>query len=129
MNAIWSRAAALFFLVWAVANTVFSVIHYGPETGTYFWFCNLGLWLLAAGFFLKSRSLLIAFLSTAIFTQSLLIIDNIWRVFLGKNLLGVIEYMYQPGVQMPEFLLAHYHYFMIPTVILALCFWPKEKPL
>ncbi len=116
-----------FFSLWAFLNTYLDVLRYGIDQGFYWWFCNLALIGSAIGLMFKHRGWLTGFLSIACFTQIFWIIDNQYRVFTGKNLLGLVEFMYQPGLPLDEFLLSHYHYFTIPVAILALIHLPQKK--
>lgn len=123
----WFDIAASIFLLWGVVNTFFGISRYGIEQGMYFWFCNLALFAVAYGLWKKNTSWLIAWLSFAIITQSFWIVDNIWRIATEKNLFGLIEFMYQPGYPLDEFLISHYHFFIIPTIVLALLFFKQTK--
>lgn len=107
-------------LAWAVANTYVSATRYGVDQGMYFWFCNLAMIGVGLGLWFRHRGWLLAFLSIASFTQTFWIVDNLWRISTGANLIGLVEFMYQPGNPMDEFLLSHYHFFILPTGILGL---------
>lgn len=117
-------SVALF--AWGVANTALSMTKYGLESGMYFWFCNIALLLSGPALWLPSRSLLVGLFSVACFTETLWIVDNLYRLIFHDNLFGMVEFIYQPGMPGFEFLLSHYHYFLIPTWILALCLIPKQ---
>jgi len=122
----WFIASGLFLGLWATVNTTVDIYRYGMIQGYYWWFCNLALAGTAYGLFTRSRGWLTGFLSIACFTQVFWIIDNISRTVFGGNLLGIVEFMYQPGLPMTEFLLSHYHYVSIPACLLALCFLPRK---
>lgn len=122
----WFDIGASIFFLWGVVNTFFGISRYGIEQGMYFWFCNLALFAVTYGLWKKNTSWLIAWLSFALITQSFWIFDNIWRITTGKNLFGLVEFMYQPGYPLDEFLISHYHFFIIPTIILALLFLKGE---
>jgi len=116
-----------FFLLWAFLNTYLDILRYGIDQGFYWWFCNLALIGSAMGLLFKHRGWLTGFLSIACFTQVFWVIENQYRVFTGNNLFGLVEFMYQPGLPLDEFLLSHYHYFTIPVAIIALIFLPQKK--
>lgn len=115
------------FTVWAFLNTYLDILRYGIDQGFYWWFCNLALIGMALGLVFKHRGWITGFLSIACFTQIFWLIDNQYRVLTGKNLFGLVEFMYQPGLPIDEFLLSHYHYFTIPIAIIALVFLPQKK--
>ena len=119
--------AGFILAVWAGINTYIDISRYGMEQGFYWWFCNLALIGMAMGILFKHRGWLTGFLSIACFTQVFWLIDNQYRTLMGKNLLGLVEFMYQPGLPIDEFLLSHYHYFTIPVALLALIFLPTKK--
>lgn len=116
-----------FFLLWAFLNTYLDILRYGIDQGFYWWFCNLALIGTAFGLLFKHRGWLTGFLSIACFTQIFWVIDNQYRVFTGQNLFGLVEFMYQPGLPLDEFLLSHYHYFTIPVALIALIHLPQQK--
>ena len=113
--------------LWAITNTYVDITRYGIDQGFYWWFCNLALIGMALGLVFKHRGWLTGFLSIACFTQIFWLIDNQYRVFTGQNLFGLVEFMYQPGLPLDEFLLSHYHYLTIPIAIIALIFLPQKK--
>jgi hypothetical protein len=121
------HCAGALFSVWALTNTYIDISRYGWEQGFYWWFCNLALIGTAFGLLFKHRGWLTGFLSIACFTQIFWVIDNQYRVFTGHNLFGLVEFMYQPGLPLDEFLLSHYHYFTIPVALTALVFLPPQK--
>lgn len=123
----WFALGAVLFGTWAAVNTFLSMARYGIEQGVYWWFCNLALIGTAWGLARKHRGWLIGFLSIACFTQSFWVMDNLSRLFLGRNVFGLVEFLYRPGLPMDEFLLAHYHYFTIPVCLLALYFLPSKS--
>ena len=123
----WFLIGSIIFFLWGIINTWFGISRYGIDQGMYLWFCNLALFAVAYGLLKKHTDIIIAFLSIGLLTQSFWIIDNTWRVLTKKNLFGLIEFMYQPGYPLDEFLASHYHYFMIPALTLALFFLPKQK--
>lgn len=123
----WFFIGAITFFLWGTINTWFGITRYGIEQGMYMWFCNLALFAIAYGLWKKNASWLISWLSFALITQTFWIIDNIWRIAAGRNLFGVIEFMYQPGYPLDEFLISHYHYFIIPTIIIVLLFIKQKK--
>lgn len=127
MGKKWFFLGAITFFLWGIINTYFSVVRYGIEQGMYMWFCNLALFAIAYGLWRKDTSWLITWVSFALLTQSFWIIDNLWRIVTKKNLFGMIEFMYQPGYPLDEFLVSHYHYFMIPTMIFALLFLKQNR--
>ena len=107
------------FLALALANTAVEIWTFGVDGGGYAWMCNLSLFLIAYGLLKKDQDWLLGFLSYSVL-QSAWIVDNLWRQAKGEPLFGLTEYMYQPGVGMAKFVLSHYHYFMIPAVVVAL---------
>jgi hypothetical protein len=117
----------LILTLWAIANTYVDITRYGIDQGVYWWFCNLALIGMALGLVFKHRGWITGFLSIACFTQVFWLIDNQYRVFTGENLFGLVEFMYQPGLPLDEFLLSHYHYFTIPIAVIALIFLPQKK--
>lgn len=123
----WFTIGACFFGLWALANTWVSLARYGWDQGMYLWFCNAALAATAVGLWRRDRTLLLAFLGVAVFTQPLYVADSLLRLFRGSSLIGASEFMYQPGMALGEFLLSRYHYFVIPTMALALCHLPKGK--
>ena len=127
INMNWLVIGGFIFISWGILNTWLSITRYGIEHGDYMWFCNLALFAIGFGLLIQNSGLVISFLSMALLTQSLWIIDNIWRLFAKKNLFGVIEFMYQPGYPLDEFVVSHYHFFIIPFAILALFFLKHKK--
>ncbi len=123
----WFAISGVFFGTWAFANTFLSMARYGIEQGVYWWFCNLALIGTAWGLARKDRGVLLGFLSIACFTQSFWVLDNLSRLFVGRNVFGLVEFLYRPGLPMDEFLLAHYHYFTIPVCLYALYFLPSKQ--
>lgn len=123
----WFRIGGGILALWAFANTYLDITRYGIEQGFYWWFCNLALIGVAGGLLTKHRGWLTGFLSIACFTQVFWVIDNQYRLFTGKNLFGLVEFMYQPGLPLDEFLLSHYHYFTIPISVVALFYLPPRK--
>jgi hypothetical protein len=115
------------FATWALTNTYIDILRYGWDQGFYWWFCNLALIGTSFGLLFKHRGWLTGFLSIACFTQIFWVIDNQYRVFTGRNLFGLVEFMYQPGLPLDEFLLSHYHYFTIPVAVIALIYLPPKK--
>jgi len=116
----WWAVGGAGLLLWAAANTLLSVHRYGLSAGMYWWFCNLAMVGTGAAIWLRHRGWLVGFLSIALFTQTFWIVDNVWRIATGENLLGLVEFMYQPGNPFDEFLVSHYHFFIIPTALFAL---------
>lgn len=125
----WFAIGGYAMLTWAAANTFLSAYRYGIDQGMYWWFCNLAMIGVGAAMVAQHRGWLVGFLAIASFTQTFWIADNIWRVAFGENLLGLVEFMYQPGNPMDEFLISHYHFFIIPTGLLALVFLKKKRDL
>lgn len=123
----WFRLGGAVLALWALANTYLDIDRYGIEQGFYWWFCNLALIGVSGGLLFKHRGWLTGFLSIACFTQIFWVIDNQFRLFTGRNLFGLVEFMYQPGLPIDEFLLSHYHYFTIPISILALFYLPQKR--
>ncbi len=123
----WFTLGAAFFGIWAFANTGVTLGRYGWDQGMYLWYCNAALIATAVGLATKNRGLLLAFLGVGTFTQPLYVLDSLWHLTTGGSLFAVAEFMYQPGMPMGEFLLSRYHYFMIPAMVLALCYLPKGK--
>lgn len=123
---VWFFIGSAIFLLWGIANTWFSISRYGIGQGMYMWFCNFALFAIAYGLFRRDASWIISFLAISLFTQSFWVIDNIWRIITKKNLFGLVEFMYQPGYPLDEFLVSHYHYFIIPAAILGIVFL-KQK--
>ena len=119
------KIGAFGLLSWGVINTAFSLWKYGADQGMYFWFCNLSLIGGSAGLWFKRRDIILAFLSIAFLAQPPWVIDNVWRVVTGENLLGMVEFHFHPGMLLGEFLLSHYHFFVIPTLLTAYLFLPK----
>lgn len=116
-------------LAWAAINTSISMARYGIEQGVYWWFCNLAMIGVGLGLWFRHEGWLLGFLSIASFTQTFWIIDNIYRITTGENLFGLVEFMYQPGNPMDEFLLSHYHFFILPTGVLGLVLLKERKRL
>ncbi len=125
----WYAIGGYAMLAWAAVNSLLSMYRYGIDQGMYWWFCNLAMIGVGAAMVAQHRGWLVGFLAIASFTQTFWIIDNIWRVTVGENLLGLVEFMYQPGNPMDEFLVSHYHFFIIPTGVLALLFLKKKHDL
>jgi hypothetical protein len=123
----WFLIGGVILSLWAFANTSIDILRYGWDQGFYWWFCNLALIGVAFGLLTKHRGWLTGFLSIACFTQIFWVIDNQYRIFTGKNLFGLVEFMYQPGLPVDEFILSHYHYFTIPISVLALFYLPQKK--
>lgn len=123
----WFFIGSFVLLMWGIINTWFGISRYGIGQGMYVWFCNLALFAVAYAIWRKNTSWLIAWLSFALLTQTFWIVDNIWRIITGKNLFGLVEFMYQPGYPLDEFLFSHYHYFIIPSILFALLFIKQKK--
>lgn len=123
----WFRLGGGILALWAFTNTYLDISRYGVDQGFYWWFCNLALIGVSGGLLFKHRGWLTGFLSIACFTQIFWVIDNQYRLFTGENLFGLVEFMYQPGLPLDEFLLSHYHYFTIPISVLALFYLPQKK--
>ena len=107
-------------------NTYVDIARYGLNWGLYFWFCNLALVGMGLGLMIQSRGLILGFVSIAAFTQSIWLIDSVWQLVTHQELFGLVNYLYQPGLPIDEFILSHYHYFTIALGCLALCFMPKK---
>ncbi len=114
------------FFVWFLVNSTVSGVRYGWDEGMYFWFCNLALCNVGLCLFFNHRGFGLGWICVALATQSFWIVDNFWRLFTGKNLFGLVEFMYQPGNPMDEFLLSHYHFYILPVGLLWL-FTTKDK--
>jgi hypothetical protein len=121
------RISGLFLIVWAWVNTYVDIQEYGWSEGNYWWFCNLALLGMGIALLIKSRGLLTGFLSIASFTQSIWLIDNIYRQSTGLSLFGLTDFMYRPGYPISKFVLSHYHYFTLLIGAYALVLLPKEK--
>jgi len=121
------RFSGLLLIAWAIINTVVDIQEYGWAEGNYWWFCNLALLGMGVGLFIKSRGLLTGFLSIASFTQTLWLIDNIYRQTTGLSLFGLTDFMYRPGYPISKFVLSHYHYFTVVIGAYALVLLPREK--
>ncbi len=105
------------FLLWAAANTYLSFTRYGWDEGMYWWFCNLCLGSIGAVLVFDHWGWGLGWISVALATQTFWITDNFWRIFTGRNLFGLVEFMYQPGNPTDEFLLSHYHFYILPVGI------------
>jgi len=117
----------LLLLSWSLINSYVDINRYGWDTGIYWWFCNLALFGTGLGLLIRSRGLLTGFLAIAIFTQVFWLIDNIARQVQGHGIFGLIDFRYQAGYPLDEFILSHYHYFPIPVAFVALFFLPQTK--
>ncbi|MBI4404277.1 MAG: hypothetical protein HY537_08955 [Deltaproteobacteria bacterium] len=122
----WFTPAGLLLMLWSTVVTAVDIQRYGIEWGMYWWFCNLALFGMGVGLLIRSRAVIVGWLSIAIFTQTFWLADNLLQLFTGRNTLGLVHYLYQPGLPMDEFLLSHYHYFTIPVGLLALCYLPRK---
>ena len=105
------------FLLWAATNTYFGMVRYGWDEGMYWWFCNLCLGSMGAVLVFDHWGWGLGWISVALATQTFWITDNFWRIFTGKNLFGLVEFMYQPGNPFEEFLISHYHFYILPVGI------------
>jgi hypothetical protein len=123
----WFRVGGAFLALWAFLNTYIDIQRYGVEQGFYWWFCNLALIGTAGGLLFHSRGWITGFLSIACFTQIFWVIDNLFRTLTHRNLFGMVEFMYQPGLPLDEFVLSHYHYYTIPISLIALFYLPQYK--
>jgi nitrate reductase gamma subunit len=122
------RGLGAFFLSWFTASTIHSVLLYGWDKGSYLWIDNLVLFGLAVSLILRKRSVAIVTLSFGLTNQLLLLIDNVNRMAIGKNPLGLSEFLYQPGMGMLEFLFHHSHWFTLPILVAtALLLKPEKK--
>jgi hypothetical protein len=113
-------------LIWGGVITGMDVVRYGIGNGYYWWFCNLALLAMGYGLVMEDRGLIIGFLAIASYTQMFWLLDNLSVLVTGQARFGLIEYMYQPGFPMDEFVLSHYHYFTIPLAIIAAFVFPKK---
>ncbi len=121
------RVLGFVLLAWGILNTSVDVLRYGVGVGHYWWFCNLALTAMGWGLVTEDRGLIIGFLAIASYTQVFWLLDNLSVLFTHQVSFGLIDYMYQPGFPMDEFLLSHYHYFTIPIAIMAMFILPKSK--
>ena len=123
----WFFFTGAFFILWGLANTYLSLERYGLASGEYWWFCNIALFAIGFALIAKSPKWIVSFLAAALISQTLWIADNVFRLLTKKNLFGLVEFMYQPGYPMDEFIASHYHFFIIPTALLSLFFLDKKK--
>ena len=121
MKKDWFLFGGLFFLIWAILNTVFAILHYGLDQGFFLWVGNIALFGTAYGLLRKDKDVLLHFLAITSFTEIFWALDNLVRLITHKNLFDLVEFMYQPGSPLVEFILAHHHFFTIPVLILAVC--------
>lgn len=123
----WFRLGSSVFLAWTAVNTYLSLSRYGWDQGMYWWFCNLAMAGVAVALWLRHSGILIGWISIALFTQTFWVFDNLYRVATGSNLFGLVEFMYQPGLPMDEFVVSHYHFFILPAALFALFFLEEKK--
>lgn len=114
-------------LAWGALNTGVDILRYGFAVGHYWWFCNLALVAMGYGLVRDDRGLITAFLAIASYTQTFWLVDNLSVLFGGEAHFGLIDYLYQPGFPMDEFVLAHYHYFTLPIGFAALLVMPAGR--
>lgn len=123
----WFFFGGVFFILWGLTNTYLGIERYGLASGEYLWFCNIALFAIGFALVVKSPKWIVSFLAAALISQTFWIADNIFRLLTKKNLFGVVEFMYQPGYPMDEFIVSHYHIFVIPTALLSLFFLNKKR--
>lgn len=123
----WYVIGGATLVAWAVTNSFVVIQRYGVGWGTYFWFCNLCLLGTGVGLLFKSRGLLTGFVAIASFTQAFWLIDNVVRRFAGRGYFGLVDFRYDSGYPVDEFILASYHYFTIPIALWALLNLPQRK--
>ncbi len=123
----WFFFGGVFFILWGLANTYLNLERYGLASGEYLWFCNIALFAIGFALVVKSPKWIVSFLAAALISQTFWIADNMFRLLAKKNLFGLVEFMYQPGYPMDEFIVSHYHLFIIPTMFLSLFFLSKKK--
>jgi hypothetical protein len=121
------RVLGYILLAWGILNTSVDIYRYGLGVGHYWWFCNLALTAMGWGLVTEDRGLIIGFLAIASYTQVFWLLDNLSVLLTHQVSFGLIDYMYQPGFPMDEFLLSHYHYFTIPIAIMAMFILPKSR--
>lgn len=117
------------FLLWCAANTYLSFSRYGWDEGMYWWFCNLCLGSMGAVLVWDHWGWGLGWISVALATQTFWITDNFHRIFTGNNLFGLVEFMYQPGNPWDEFLLSHYHFYILPVGITYLFVTQDQRRL
>lgn len=128
MLPFWIRFGAPLILgFWFITGTTFSLLRYGASSGMYLWFCNLALAGVALGIATRNRSVLLAFVAGASFTQTAWLADNVWRILFAENLFGLVEFLYHPGMSTAEYVLSSYHFFVLPCALLALYYLPREE--
>lgn len=119
-------AGGLFFLF--LFHSAVQISTFGWTQGTYFWFCNLALFLGSLAIFFQRKDLVTVLLSVLIPTQFFWIFDHLKRSITGTDFFGVTEALYHPGVSTLGFLIGHYHYFLIPVLLYAFFSMPDRKP-
>lgn len=100
---------------------------YGPAQGFYFWFYHLALLAIGASLFLRDRALLIAFFSASALPLGAYALDHLYRSFFGSSLLGLTDFLFNPGITLRAFLLGHSHFLIWPAAVFGFFFLPKEK--
>lgn len=123
----WLALGGIIFLLWGIVNSILDVSRYGLEKGEFLWFCNISLFVIAYGIIRKDSRWIIGFLPFAFLTQTFWIFENFFRLATKKNLFGLIEFMYQPGFPLDEFIISHYHLFAIPLALISLFFLKPRK--
>ncbi len=123
------RVVGFIFILWCVANTYLSMSRYGLTEGMYWWFCNLCLGAMGLVLVFDHWGWGLGWISVALATQTWWITDNFWRIFTGNNLFGLVEFMYQPGNPFDEFLLSHYHFYILPVGITWLFVTKDQRAL
>lgn len=123
----WLTLLAIIFLLWGIINSFLDISRYGIEKGEFLWFCNISMFVIAYGIIRKDSRWIIGFLPFAFLTQTFWIFENFFRLSTKENLFGLIEFMYQPGFPLDEFIISHYHLFAIPLAVVSLFFLKTRK--
>ena len=105
-------------IAWTAWVAVWAPVYwkqYGAQN--FFFFCDLGNFLIALGLWLESRLIFSWQAVGLLLFQSLYTLDLIGTVLLGKHMIGGTEYMFDPTIPLVIRLLGLYH-LVVPPLLL-----------
>ncbi len=104
----------------AAVETFVLANEFGIRQGVYFWFYHLALFGAGLGLLLRDRALIVAYFTAAVFPLGLYSIEHLLRALFGVQTGGLTDFLYNPGLSAPAFILGHSHFFFWPAALFGL---------
>ena len=105
----------IFLFILSLIDTYFLITY--EHLSQLFWFCNTGLYLLAAGFYFRKSIILTGVLIGALVVQIPWVLDFLVQLFFGYSLFGVTSYMFDYGFSNVRFYIELDHLLIIPLSV------------